>query len=356
MQRKTLQPYFLLAALAGSLVLAFYILQPFLAPLILAAIFAVVLRPIYESLCRRLGGRQSISALLTALLFTIIILVPAFTIGSQLVQEAQQLYESLSQGGASGELSTLLSSLGSMVSGIVPGAEARLLEASTHIDEYAQSALNWALAHVGPVFSGLLNLALDIFIFFVSLYYFLRDGGQLAAKLVEFSPLPDTDDSRILVRLEAAVNSVIKGQLTIALVQGFLTGIGLWLFGVPSPALWGVVASIAALVPSIGTALVIAPAVFYLAIVGSVPAAIGLAIYGAVAVGLIDNLLGPRLISSGLKLHPLIVILAIIGGLVFFGPIGVFLGPLTMSLLIVLLSIYGDLTNRSDSDTAAVGR
>lgn len=354
MQSKTLQPYFLLALLGGALLLVFYILKPFLAPLALAVIFSVVLQPVYRSLTERFGGRASLASLATIVLFAVVVLVPTAFISSQLLSQAQQLYVSVSENGAEATFGTLLHAVTSAASLVMPNAEQEIARLTADIDAYATQALNWIIQHIGLAFSSILALFLDIFIFFVALYYLLRDGAALADKLVDLSPLSDTDDSAILARLAEAMNSVIKGQLAIALIQGTLTGIGLTIFGVPNSVLWGVVAAVAALIPSLGTALVIAPAVAYLALVGSLGAAVGLAIWGATAVGLVDNLLGPRLISSGLHLHPLLVILAVIGGIIFFGPIGIFLGPLTMSLLIVLLSIYRDLTRRAEADVRPV--
>lgn len=354
MQSKTLQPYFLLAILGGSFVLAYLILKPFLAPLLLAVIFAVVLQPFYKRLRATLGDRASLASIATVLIFAIVVLVPAGFVGSRLVLEAQQLYASISTQGAGATLGTVLDAAERAVSGIIPDAGARFEQIRADIDTYAAKALNWIVEHIGAAFSSALTILLDIFVFFVALYYLLRDGSALTRKIVELSPLSDRDDSVVLDRLGAAVNSVIKGQLAIALIQGTLTGVGLAIFGVPNAVLWGMVAAIAALIPSIGTALVLAPAVVYLALVGSTGSAIGLAIWGATAVGLIDNLLGPRLISTGLQLHPLLVILAVLGGIIVFGPIGIFLGPLTMSLLLVLLSIYGDVLRRAEQSVPPV--
>lgn len=353
MQEKALRPYFLYGLLLGALVLAFYILKPFLGALVLAAIFAVVLQPIYSRLAARLGGRSSIASVLTILIFAVVILIPASFIGSQLVFEAQNMYASLSEEGTASAGDVARELVGS-VAEYIPGGEERAATISANIDTYARSALNWLIQHVGPAFSGVLTFILDTFIFFIALYYLLRDGRALVDKVIHLSPLSDRDDSVIIAKLEVAVNSVIKGQLAIALVQGILTGIGLSLFGVPNAVLWGVVASIAALIPSVGTGLVLVPAVAYLAVTGSVAPAIGLAVWAALAVGLVDNLLGPRLISNGLQLHPLLVILAIIGGILLFGPIGIFLGPLTMSFLMVLLSIYKEMGQRTEPVSGTV--
>lgn len=346
MENRTLQPYFLLAVLGGSFVLAFFILQPFLAPLALAIIFAVVLQPIYRDLAKRFGGRTSLASLATVVLFALLVLVPLSFIGVQLVDQASGLYTSISSGDAQKTVDTLIATIAQTVSGIVPDAEARAEELSANVGTYASSALNWIVQHFGAAFSGVLSIVLNILVFFVALYYLLRDGKDLAAKIIDLSPLSDVDDSIILGKLSVAVNSVIKGQIAIALIQGALSGIGLAIFGVPNPVLWGFVTAMAALIPTVGTGAVLIPAIAYLAFTGSLGSAIGLTVWAVAAVGLIDNLLGPKLISAGLQLHPLLVLLAVIGGIILFGPVGIFLGPLTMSLLIVLLSLYKETAGR----------
>ncbi len=203
-----------------------------------------------------------------------------------------------------------------------------------------KDALQWIAGHAGDIFSGVSRFILSSFIFLIALYYLLRDGARARRALITISPLPDTEDEAILDQLARAINSIIKGSLVIALIQGVLTTVGLAIFGVPNPALWGMIAAIAALIPGIGTSLVIAPAILYLFAIGHVPQAIGFTAWGALAVGFIDNLLGPKLVGKGMRLHPLLVLLSVLGGLALFGTVGIFLGPLTLSLLFALLSIH----------------
>jgi predicted PurR-regulated permease PerM len=170
----------------------------------------------------------------------------------------------------------------------------------------------------------------------------LRDGTSLRRQLIRFSPLVDTYDQKIFDKLELAIHSVVKGSLVVGIIQGVLTGIGFAIFDIPNPALWGSIAAIAALIPGIGTALVIVPGIIYSFFSGTMGATIGLAIWGVVAVGLIDNFLGPRLIERGVKVHQFLILLSVLGGITFFGPIGFIIGPLIVSLLYALLEIYKD--------------
>ncbi len=330
--------YFLLFCLAASLVIAYFILKPFLVPLILAAVFAYLFQPMQQRLTRLFGKRESIAALVTTLAAIVLLLLPIGLLGAQIFKESTQLYLSLTgpgTGGLIGSIERATESVRAMLP--IP------IEGTLSVNQYATQALGFLASHLGLIFSSVAGMLLSTFVFLTSFYFLLKDGGRLKEYLVKTSPLADRDDQMIVSRLESAVSASVKGSLTIGLVQGVLTGIGFAIFGVPNAALWGSVAAIAALVPAVGTALVIVPAILFLFLTGSTMGAVGLLVWGVTTVGLVDNLLGPRLIGRGMQLHPLVVFLAVLGGLAFFGPLGFFLGPLVLSLCIALIDIYSSL-------------
>ena len=172
------------------------------------------------------------------------------------------------------------------------------------------------------------------------IFYFLKDGARWKKSIIVLSPLSDKDDEKIINRLSLAVNAVIKGYFLIALAQGVLMGFGLWLFNVPSPALWGIVAAVASLLPTFGTALVSIPAIIFLFMVENTASAIGLLIWAVVVVGLVDNFLSPFVVGGKTNIPPIIILFAVLGGISFLGPVGILVGPLTVSLLYTLISIY----------------
>ena len=340
------RPFFLVA-LSGALLLSFFVLKPFLIPLSLGIIFSVILHPVYSTISRWTGGRKSLSALATVLISIAVLLTAAGFLGAQIVQEAQGLF---GNGGTVSKEGVVAFSmrLAPVLETYIPGGTAQVQALTRNLGEYAQEALSWLSQHIGTALVGITSGLLSLFVFFVSLYYLLKDGENLKRRIVALSPLSNNDDETVLSQLGLAVNSVVRGQLSIALLQGVLTGIGFWIFGVPNPALWGMVAFFAALVPSVGTALVITPAIAFLLFTGEVGMGLGLALWGFAAVGLIDNMLAPRLIGSGMKLHPLLVLLSVLGGIALFGGAGIFLGPLSLSLFFALLSLHTYLAQSSD--------
>jgi len=338
--------YFLLALLIGVGVVVYYIAIPFFTPLVLGVVFAVILQPVYRTLLRYMSQWRGLAALLTVVFSIVVILGPLSLLGTQIVREATDVYTTLALGDGRAMIANTVSSVESLALKYVPGAERFSDNITANISAFAESALQWVIAHAGAFVSGVASTFLSLFIFLVSLFFFLKDGPRFKRAIIETSPLRDSYDESLFDRLELAINSVIRGNLTIALIQGILTGIGLTIFGVPNSILWGTVAAVAAMIPALGTGLIFIPVVLYLVAIGETGSAVGLSIWGIIAVGFIDNLLGPRLIGRGVKLHPLVVLIAVLGGISLFGAVGVFLGPLALSLLFALISIYADLTRK----------
>lgn len=342
MQAQALRPYFLLALLVGAFVLAFYIFKPFLIPLAMAAIFAVVLRPVYRRILRVTRGRSALAALGSILFFIIVIVVPVALVLTQIVAEAYGLYDYFASGEGVIALYTFAGYVSTLISNWIPGAAINLDTLATNIDTYVRQGLEFLISRLGGILTGVSSFVLSLFFFFIALYYLLKDGSALKRKLMELSPLPDADENRVFGRLSMAVNSVVKGNLLIALIQGTVATIGFTLFGLPNPVLWGTVTAISALIPAVGTSLVMMPVILYFFATGMTGQAIGMAVWAVLAVGLIDNMLGPKLVGRGAELHPLLILLSVLGGLAVFGAAGIFLGPLSVALLLALLTIHAE--------------
>jgi predicted PurR-regulated permease PerM len=209
-----------------------------------------------------------------------------------------------------------------------------------NVTDILQKGLEWLFGNLDTVFSGASKVALSLFVLLLALFYFLRDGRELKRQIVALSPLADDDDHKIFRKLERTIFSIFAGSIAVGIIQGVLTGIGFAIFGVPNPALWGSVAAVAALIPGIGTSLILVPAVIYTFFTGSTGDVVGLAIWSMFAVGLIDNFLAPIFVNRGVKIHPFLILLSVLGGIIFFGPIGFVLGPIVLAFLFSLLDIY----------------
>lgn len=339
MSMHKLQIGFFLLVMTLVSVLAYLVIAPLFTVVFLSIILVVVFHPLHERI-RAMIKQKTVSSIVSTLLIILVIIIPLSIIGTLLVQEAVELYETTVVDGATdGVLETTMTGIERFVNARVEGLD---LDISQHIDvaDYSERTLGWIVGNLSDVFSGVLKGLFAIVLLILSVFYLLRDGEWFSDKIMKLSPLEDGYDRKILAKLKLAINSVIRGHIVIGIVQGVLTGVGLALFGVPSPVVWGFIAAIASLIPTIGTGLVLVPAVLFVFFTSGLVPALGLALWGAIAVGLVDNLLGPILIERGIKIHPFIILLSVLGGLQLFGPIGFIAGPVVVALLIALLEIY----------------
>ena len=348
---RTIQLAFFFSIFGLTLILGFFIFRPYLNILVLAGMFAIIFNPFYQKLLKGFGGkREGTAAILTVILVAIIFGTPLGFLGTRVVNEAGALYNRL--GDAAGTDEPVFGPISVSSNPIIRNAQERfngfLTKVSDDLDVYAQRTGSWLVEHAGPFFQGVAQFTLALFLWFLAVYYFLKEGDRIRSLLVKFSPLSDRYDLEIVNRVVTSVKSVIGGSLIVALLQGILAGVGFAIFGVPTPAIWGVVAVFAALIPTIGTALVTLPAVAFLVLTGNGIAAIGLLVWGVLIVGGIDNIVRPKLLERGVKVHPLTILLSVLGGLAFFGPVGFLTGPVIVSLLSEFLNIYQHLVLKKE--------
>ncbi len=330
MQTKIIERYFFFGLLLTTLIFVFLIFRPFLSILIISAAFAVVLYPVYSWL----QGKKFpdwLSALTTLLLFILIICGPLFGIGAIVFDQSQDLYYSVA---SSGGATPFLNNIEQNVQRFMPKG------VSFDLEEKISELISFITGNIAIIFTSTLSTLFSFFLIMISMFFFLKDGSRWKRALVIISPLADEDDEKILDRLSRSINGILKGYLLIALIQGLLMGFGLAFFGVPNSALWGVIAGIGSLIPTVGTALVSIPSVIFLFATGQTGSAIGMAVWAFLIVGWVDNLLNPIIISSKINIPQILVLFSVLGGLALMGPVGFLIGPLAVSLLYTLISIY----------------
>ncbi len=342
MRQQKLELYFLFALLFSILVITFFIFKPFIYVLVLAIVFATIFWPIHKRILSLTKGRNGISAFFSTSIVLLVVIVPLFLLSTQIFQEASKLYNYFINNDNIINISEWASKSIKKISEISPVE----INIANDINLYVKEGLDLLLQNLGTLFKNATQLLVGIFIFLIALYYLFKDGLKLRSEIIRISPFQDVYDESIFNKLKSAINSVIKGSFFTAIIQGILTAVGFFIFGIPNATLWGSLAVFAALIPNVGTSLVIIPGIVYLYFNGSLISALGLLVWGSTAVGLIDNFLRPKLAQKGMMIHPFLILLSIIGGVSFFGPIGLLLGPITLSLLFVLLEIYGVISKR----------
>jgi predicted PurR-regulated permease PerM len=272
---------------------------------------------------------KEIAAFLTLILAIIVILAPLTFFGFKIFGEAQMLYVHIISGGTGPFLQFVNSKL-SKVAG--PFA--------VNLDQYITQALGVVVGNLGGILSRLVGVVWISFLSLFGFYYLLKDGEEVRGMLIRVVPLPEKHTAEILRKLEEMASSVIRGSLLVAVAYGVIIGVGFAIFGLQGPVLWGTISVVAALVPVLGVSLVAIPAIAALVLTGNMSGAIGFAIWIFIIAIFMENFVRPRLIGRKAKVHPLLLLLSVLGGLQLFGPMGILLGPLALSLLLALFAIY----------------
>lgn len=320
---------FLLLVVAG---LVFAVVRPFLNVLVLGFILAVLFRPVFYHFHKHMQSR-GLAALATMASILLLALIPLALVSQLVLNEAIGFYDSFTHGGVVFDKTQL-------VAGLPPQVQSFVATGLQDLNALASKLSVNALQTFGSLLSNVAAFVLSFFLTLFTTYYMLKDGHVFEQALIDISPIEDTQERILFTKVSTAVTGVVKGSFLTALIQGVIATLGFIMFGLPNPFLWGVCTAIAALVPTVGTSLILLPAVVYLLITGHTPQAIGLAVWGAVAVGLIDNVVGPRMLGQATQVHPLLMLLAVLGGVSLFGFLGVLLGPIIMAVFVAMVQMY----------------
>lgn len=332
MQITSSEKYFLFILLLIVIILTFLILYPFLAMLILAAAFTVILTPIYLFIKKHLVKNIAwLASMLTVLIFILGLCVPLFFVGKAVFSQTQNLYYNIVNSGTS---SHLVESIDYSINKFLPTG----FDFNVHskIAELMSSLSNG----IAKFFSSTLNSIAMFVLMVFSIFYLLKDGEKWKKGFIKIFPLKDNDTNEILENLKKSIDRIFKGSFIIVIVQGIFAWIGFMIFGVPNAVIWAVVAGIASFIPTVGTSVVTIPAVLFLFFTGMPLPALGLLIWSAILVGTIDNVLSPYIISRDTEIPSLFILFSILGAISLIGPLGILIGPLVLSLLYSLISIY----------------
>lgn len=330
-ETKFIEKYFFIGLLVLAIVLVCTILFPFMTIIIMGVAISVVVYPIYNMIAKLLNKKFNwIASISTIILFLAILGIPFLILESVAYKQFFNLYNSfdISNG------SPILSTFNEMINQYLPSGFAFDLQAE------AVKLISSIFANIKNLFTATLGTIFIFILMILTMFYTLKDGSRWRELFIKLSPLETDHNEKILRTLSGTINGIIKGYLLIALAQGTLMGIGLAIFGVPHPILWGVAAAIMSLVPTIGTALVAIPTIAYLLFTGMHVDAIGLTIWSVAIVGMVDNFLNPLIVGKQTNLHPILVLFSVLGGIALMGPMGILIGPLSVSLLRALFLIY----------------
>jgi len=340
--------YTTLFAYSFALLLAyllFTILAPFVAALLWAGAISIITRPLYEKLLAICKEREITAAALLTAAVVLAVIIPLVGMIFALSREAALAYQFLENATASGynvALSNLLQH--PAVSPWLERVRPRMGSLNLDLDAMLLPAvkkglaalLNYSTGILKNFFGFLFNLGLMV----ITLFFCYKDGAKFFERFWLVFTIRNGLKTTIIETVHRVLGAVMYGIVLTCLVQGTLGGFGFWAAGLPSPLLFGALMSICALIPLIGTALVWLPGALYLLLHEQRLPALLLVVWGVVAVSSIDNIIRPLFISGIARLHILIIVLGIFGGILAFGITGLIAGPMVLALALVFFEEY----------------
>jgi predicted PurR-regulated permease PerM len=344
---------FLVVLAALAVYVGYLVVKPLLSAILLAAVLAVLASPMMKRYEKLLRGRRSLAALAAVLTIIFLILLPVAILLSLLTVESLALYDKAAtfiQSGGLQEMATNSTVAKARASiehylAVLGGSQVDLkVKAAEAVQKLSGFFIATGQSLAANVASSAGQLLVTLFV----LYYLFIDGRGMVEQVVSTSPLPEARIRTLVRRFEDVARASFIGTFGVAVVQGVLGGIAFAIVGF-QPIFWGIMIAFFSLIPVVGTAIIWAPAGILLLIQGRFLAGLFLLAWGAVVVGSADNFLRPYLMKGKAGLHPLVIFLSVIGGIPFFGMLGIVFGPLVAATALTLVGMVGEEFGQGDS-------
>ncbi len=331
---------FLVVLLVGALGVAFWLFRPFLQPLASATVIAIGFYPLFLAVSRIVRGPNK-AALLATFTVLLIFVLPAVLVasaaGGELIKAARYFGDrSTQEGGAVAYLGEKQQSALRWLGKYVDLEQLHMEETLGNLPGQVSKVL---LAVGSHLVGGLAGFAGNAILTFLVLFFLFRDGNATIDNVISILPLSRDQALRLLRGIRDSVVANLYGILAVGIAQGLLTGTALAILRVPSALLLGLATAVCSLIPFVGTMLVWLPAAIYLIATGHLWKGLILIVWGSAVVGTIDNIIRPLVIGSRVELHPLLLLFSLLGGLQVFGFIGIFIGPVVISVIAALIRL-----------------
>ncbi len=341
MQQRIVNRGVLILVLVLISVLFFQVVQPFIQSIFIASLFAALFHPLYRRLKHWFGGREALASLSTLLLVLFFVVTPLSIVFSIVVSQAADLADRVlpliqQQISTPGAITEMLSKL-PFYDSLQPYRSMVL----NIVGEMTGNLSGWLVDMAQSFTRGTIRSLLFLLIILYTMYFLLIDGDRFLYYLLYYIPLNDEDETKLLDRFVSVTRATLKGTAVIGILQGGLAGMALAFAGIPSALFWAVTMMFLSVVPGIGGAIIWVPACVFLFFSGQVWTAAIVAVFCALVVGSIDNLLRPKLVGSDTQLHELMIFFSTLGGLLLFGFMGFVIGPIVAALFVTVWELYG---------------
>ncbi len=338
--------YFLIFLLFFALFACYKIIAPYLDPIILAMILATVLGPVHRRIERLFKGKKNLSAFVSCVLLTLVVVLPVMVMLLSLIHQGINSFTAISAWIKSGNLTPLVMKMIALAEKYLPDIGKISPELDLKKINIEQASIQASKTVGTLLFNQGKNIAGNItaligkfFLMIFTFFFFVRDEKRIFEYILHLVPLSTSYEDKIMEKIKAVSRSALLGTFVTALAQGAAGGIAFKIAGLPG-LFWGMMMAFASLIPMVGTALIWIPAAGYLFISGHFGLAIFMVLWCVIVVGMIDNFLRPMFMQGSADMSTLLIFFSIIGGMNYFGLIGLLYGPLVFGLAMVLLYIY----------------
>ena len=323
-------------------VVAFVITRPFLYPLAAAIVLAVVFNPIHQRVLLSTKGRSGLAALLSTLILLFVFGVPLFILISLAANEAVSAAQYLTRkSAAEGGFTLFLTTMAERgLRFLGHWADLSKYDIRGTITSHVQQAGVWVLGSSAAILGRFARLLVSTLITLVIVFFLFRDGRDWIHRAVGIIPLSPEQARRLINNISDTIVANVYGILSVGAVQGILTGVAVAIVGIESPLLLGLGAAFASVIPVVGAGIVWIPAGLYLIFTGAIWRGVFVLLWGSVVISAADNIVRPWVVSGRVQLHPLVLLFFILGGVEAFGFLGLFLGPVIASVMVVLFAMF----------------
>ncbi|QDZ29901.1 AI-2E family transporter [Noviherbaspirillum sp. UKPF54] len=338
MQHKT----FLLMLVAVTAAFG-WIIWPFYGAVFWGVVLAILFSPLYQRLLGRLGQRRNLASILTLTLCLLVVILPTTLISVSLLQEAATVFERVraNQIDFAAYFRQVIDALPAWLVKVLDRfGFAQLATLQEKLAASAAQGSQLVARQAVNVGQNMLDFVISFGVMLYLLFFLLRDGAMLAARVKQAIPLSAAHKQQLFSRFVTVIRATVKGNIVVAVVQGALGGAMFWFLDVQAALLWGALMAFLSLLPAVGAGLVWGPVAVYFLLTGAIWQGVTLILFGVFVIGLVDNVLRPVLVGKDTRMPDYMVLISTIGGMALFGLNGFVIGPVIAALFIACWDMF----------------
>ena len=345
MKKKELSKYNFIVFVTIAIILAFLVIKPFIRDILSAVLIAYIFYPVYKSLNKWFS--RSLSSFIVCILVVLTVTIPLAFVFNSMYDESVKIYTKYRHSSLSdifeschnenNPICTAFTEIKSLLE--IPLLRNLFSDIITKIPTYLFEVISHKVISIP-------RHIIDIFIILFITYYLLKQGNAIYEKIIQVMPFKESHQKILFSSFKDVTYAVVYGHIIVALIQGIIGTIVFMLVGIPSPILLGSIMTITALIPFLGAAIVWLSVSLFAIISGIIQNSNPLLIKGIIIfiagifISTFDNFARPRIIGSKADIHPVIVLLGVLGGLALFGLAGIIIGPVILSATKVIIELY----------------